>query len=63
MSDLSLQLYAEVKRNINESFTPHIDPDTIGYVNQHGLSRKVCQSDASLRIDAHANGIAHLRLG
>ncbi|KAL1666245.1 NADP-dependent oxidoreductase domain-containing protein [Schizophyllum commune] len=34
------KVYAEVKRNINESFTPHIDPDTIGYVNQHGLSRK-----------------------
>ncbi|KAL1681008.1 NADP-dependent oxidoreductase domain-containing protein [Schizophyllum commune] len=34
------KLYAEVKRNISDSFTPHIDPDTTGYVNQHGLSRK-----------------------
>ena len=36
-----LQLYSEVKRNVNEYFTPEIDPDTTGYVNQHGLSRKV----------------------
>ncbi|KAL1726650.1 NADP-dependent oxidoreductase domain-containing protein [Schizophyllum commune] len=33
-------LYSEVKRNVNEYFTPDIDPDTTGYVNQHGLSRK-----------------------
>ncbi|KAL1681009.1 NADP-dependent oxidoreductase domain-containing protein [Schizophyllum commune] len=35
-----LQLYSEVKRNVNEYFTLDIDPDTTGYVNQHGLSRK-----------------------
>ncbi|TRM56993.1 NADP-dependent oxidoreductase domain-containing protein [Schizophyllum amplum] len=34
------KLFAEVKRNFGESWTLHIDPDTTGYVNQHGLSRK-----------------------
>uniref|UniRef100_D8PU91 NADP-dependent oxidoreductase domain-containing protein n=1 Tax=Schizophyllum commune (strain H4-8 / FGSC 9210) TaxID=578458 RepID=D8PU91_SCHCM len=36
----ALKLYSEVKRNVNEYFTLDIDPDTTGYVNQHGLSRK-----------------------
>ncbi|TRM67382.1 NADP-dependent oxidoreductase domain-containing protein [Schizophyllum amplum] len=34
------KLFTEVKRNVAEFFTLHIDPDTTGYVNQHGLSRK-----------------------
>ena len=58
-----LQLYAEVKRNINESFTPHIDPDTVGYVNQHGLSRKVGWLSARSRTNADVIRAAHLRLG
>ena len=35
------QVYFEVKKSIGESFTPDVNPDTVGYVNQHGLSRKV----------------------
>ena len=34
------QVYFEVKKSIGESFTPDVNPDTVGYVNQHGLSRK-----------------------
>ncbi|KAL1726648.1 NADP-dependent oxidoreductase domain-containing protein [Schizophyllum commune] len=34
------KVFGEVKRNISEGWTPNVDPDTVGYVNQHGLSRK-----------------------
>ncbi|KAL1715783.1 NADP-dependent oxidoreductase domain-containing protein [Schizophyllum commune] len=34
------KVYFEVKKSIGESFTPDVNPDTVGYVNQHGLSRK-----------------------
>ena len=46
----ALQLYSEVKRNVNEYFTLDIDPDTTGYVNQHGLSRKVGESGNGARV-------------
>ena len=44
---VSSQVFGEVKRNISEGWTPNVDPDTVGYVNQHGLSRKVGSSRES----------------
>ena len=58
-----LQLYSEVKRNVNEYFTLDIDPDTTGYVNQHGLSRKVDWLSARSMTNADVIRAAHLRLG
>ena len=66
MSDrrlMYLQLYSEVKRNVNEYFTLDIDPDTTGYVNQHGLSRKVSCSSEREGASYRRDHVAYLRFG
>ncbi|TRM56994.1 NADP-dependent oxidoreductase domain-containing protein [Schizophyllum amplum] len=34
------KVFFEVKHEVGKSFTPDVNPDNAGYVNQHGLSRK-----------------------
>lgn len=38
------KLYGVVGKTPKEIYRPDVNPDEYGYVNQYGLSRKVCRS-------------------